>query len=109
MYGTKAADVIAYTYKAATWCPDCMGNAIRVLHGALSPTMMALSTSEAEAILADAAQREGIDRMDESSYDSDDFPKVIFASQVEEREHCDNCGDCILHDLRECQSDSKES
>lgn len=38
----------------------------------------------------------GIDRTDETSYDSGDFPKVIVADQVEASERCGLCGTALL-------------
>lgn len=53
------------------------------------------------------AERFGIDRADERSFDSGDFPKVIFGNQVHDGCHADNgyepgqcadrCGGCGQH------------
>jgi hypothetical protein len=34
----------------------------------------------------------GIDREDERTFDSDTFPKVVFADQIEGGEYCGGCG-----------------
>lgn len=37
-----------------------------------------------------------IDLEDEYSWDSDDFPKVVFADQIEDTEYCGMCHEVIL-------------
>lgn len=49
--------------------------------------------TDVEACLGVIAERRGIDRKDERSYDSGDFPKVIFASE-EFPDYCPRCALC---------------
>lgn len=88
-----ATDIVAYTYRADIYCPVCMvRSAIDTLNdgepcgwGQLDP----------EHCLTELASKLGIDREDERSFDSDDFPKVVFGSQIEENERCGRCGEVI--------------
>ena len=48
---------------------------------------------DAEQYLARVAGFFGIaDREDEWTFDSGDFPKVVFSWQIEDTEHCAECG-----------------
>lgn len=78
---SHACDIVAYTFKADTYCPDCI--VAQVTPGV---------TATAEDVLKLIADLRGIERMDEWSFDSGDFPKVVFGSQVEEPERCGSCG-----------------
>lgn len=44
-----------------------------------------------ESFLEFLAELKNIDYEDMSSWDSDDFPKVVFADQIEEKEYCGVC------------------
>lgn len=83
----RSHDIVAYTYRADVWCPDCIS---REFGGLSAPRL------DAEGWLDRAARGTGLDRMDEASYDSGDFPKVVFADQIEDEEHCGQCGEAIL-------------
>ena len=88
-YGLKAWTIVGYTYNAETYCE----NGIILAMGEYQR-----SDESAEHALDRIAMRRGIDRMDERSFDSDDFPKVIFASQVESPEICGSCGSDLIID-----------
>jgi hypothetical protein len=79
-----AIDVIAYTYNADTYCPHCVAVAFERTEG---PSLF----DGAEAILDARATEAGIDRYAEETFDSGDFPKVVFASMVEGDENCGSC------------------
>jgi hypothetical protein len=83
---SKAWDIVAYTYKAEILCPDCTWD---TLHGFKYDGLYAVKVEDG---LTAIARSRGIDRMDESSFDSDDFPKVIFESDLDVDESCDSCG-----------------
>jgi hypothetical protein len=68
-----ATDIAAYTYQAELVCPRCVLSVADTYYHPSEP---------AEDVLDRAARLRGIDREDESSFDSGDFPKVVFASQV---------------------------
>ena len=76
-------DIVGYTFQAANYCPGCIEGAYG--DNTFSATMFPEDALDALAALA------GIDRMDEHSYDSDEFPKVIFRDSVESEETCHDC------------------
>jgi hypothetical protein len=77
--------IAAYTYKADLYCETCLRSVI----GELPDEWQGLDT---EGYLDKAAEVWEIDRYDEHSYDSDDFPKVVFETQLEDDERCGKCG-----------------
>lgn len=83
MYGRKAWDIVGYTYRAEVYCPEC----ILVEMGYGDPENY-ITERELDGI----AVSFGIHRTDEWTFDSDQFPKVIFSSQVENPEYCGHCG-----------------
>ena len=87
--GLHATAIVGYTFNADTYCPGC-------IEGALCDNRFSADHEPEESLDLIAAER-GIDRMDESSFDSDDFPKVIFACQVEsDDERCGDCGQPLI-------------
>lgn len=87
----KAWTVVGYVFKAAVFCPTCIIKVLPTGHG--DPydgwaTNLPMST---EDNLNEIAIAFGIDRQNEYSFDTDDFPKVIFSSD-NEGETCDKCG-----------------
>lgn len=89
-----ATDIVAYTYQAETLCPSCTVASYTEL-----PIQMV--DVNVEQYLDDAARLFGIDRMDERSFDSSEFPKVVFASQVDGYERfedaaCMGCGEELI-------------
>lgn len=82
-YGRHATEIVAYTFDAETLCPGCT---IRALHG--NDDWL-----NAEEFLRELAVGRGVDRMDEHSFDSGDFPKVVFDSGLLDGEKCDHCGE----------------
>lgn len=74
--------IIGYTWRADVWCDEC-----------IATEFAGEDTSGffAEDLLDDAAMRLGIDRYDEHSYDSDEFPKVILGPT--DPEQCTQCGE----------------
>ena len=106
--------IVAYTFQADTHCVRCIVKVLPAGDGqpfdgwALAEGADPMST---EANLSEIAAAFGIDREDESSFDSGDFPKVVFADSVNsstgedgrvDYEHCGTCGDCIAHDFTDC-------
>lgn len=82
-----ATDIVGYIYKAEQYTPEGVIAALATGPGqdfdgwALAEGSDPLSPEEN---LDEIAAAFGIDRHDEHTYDSDHFPKVIFASQVED-------------------------
>lgn len=93
---THATDIVAYNYRAETLCPACTLDALNVpgdLRDEQSP----------DSIIETLGIAMGIDVMDERSFDSGDFPKVVFADQVSDCcdgqldcERCDSCGEHLF-------------
>lgn len=84
MYGRKADAIVGYNYKAATYCPTHLIELL-VQSGKLSPAARDMREEDA---LDQWAGAEAIDRQDERTFDSDDFPKVILSVQSED-DTCD--------------------
>jgi hypothetical protein len=84
-YWLHTSTIVGYSFNAENFCTTCTRDAWGHTHQTV------------EQALDDAAQRLAIDRGDESSYDSNDFPKVIFAGQVEDSdERCARCHERLL-------------
>lgn len=85
-------DIAGYTFRADEYCPD---HIVEQLDG-----QAPVPANEAEDKLDYLGVMLGINREDERSYDSGDFPKVIFADQVHDVCTAGNdyqpgqCGDC---------------
>jgi hypothetical protein len=98
---SHSTDIVAYTYNAETYCPDCIIKILPTGDGqafdgwAVAPEL----NMTTEHNLIEIAWAFGINRNDESSFDSDDFPKVVFDSQVEYSENCGNCGAELIEGL----------
>lgn len=83
--------VAAYTYKADIYCVDCIIE-VMLLGGEASPAARDMPVEEA---LDQIAEANATDRYNESTFDSDDFPKVVFSDQLS-GEHCGGCGGGIV-------------
>lgn len=102
MYGQHATDIVGYTFNADTYCPDHIIGALPTGEGepyegwALAKGADPM-TPEAE--LDEIAWANGYNRDDESTYDSGEFPKVIFASQAwDSDDYCATCGRPLVED-----------
>lgn len=93
----KAWDVVGYMFNADTYCPDCIVGALPTGEGGAYDGWKLASgvVMSTEDNLSEIAYAFQIDRMDERSFDSGDFPKVIFASSVEDDEYCATCGETL--------------
>lgn len=91
----KSYDIVGYTYSADTYCPD------HVLRAMGKRRLPGKTTEESLAVYARKAD---VDPEDERSFDSGDFPKVIFrdsahdvcnaANDYEPGQCGDRCGTC---------------
>jgi len=95
---SKAWDIAGYNYNGDTYCPDCIIGALPTGDGqafegwaTVAFPMIPMVRMSTEDNLSEIAYAFGIDRMDERSYDSGDFPKVVFESSVED-DICTTCG-----------------
>lgn len=88
----KAWDIVGYMYAADIYCPDCIIDALPTGEGEKFDGWKLAEGVDmsTEANLDEIAAAFGIDRADEYSFDSDHFPKVIFADSVDN----DVCGAC---------------
>lgn len=83
------SSVVGYTYRADMFDPACMVEVL-IREGRLSPGARGMSAEEA---LDQLAEVESVDRRDESTFDSDEFPKVALGVF---RHEGDVCGACCL-------------
>lgn len=85
--------IVGYTFSADLYCPPCVTFVLPVGPGeAFDGWGIADGASmDAEEFLDGIAQAFGIDRHDESSFDTDEFPKVVFADQVTLDDACGRC------------------
>jgi len=90
--------IVGYTYNADIYCPRCIIEQLPTGDGgAFEGWALAEGiTMSTEDNLSEIAAAFGIDRDDEASFDSGDFPKVIFASMAEGDEHCGACGEPLI-------------
>lgn len=108
----RSSDVVGYTYQADVYCDDHMRAIAKRQLVTNDVATMWGDCGSAEDIIGEWASAIGLDRDDESTFDSGDFPKVI----PEELAHADctlesgcidrciGCGqpigyDCTLDDV----------
>ena len=81
--------IVAYTYAADIWCPSCI---IDQLCKDLNISSFNYDFVDSELALDMIAEEVlSIDRYDEYSFDSDDFPKVVFSTSMDGFEYCSCC------------------
>jgi hypothetical protein len=88
MNGTHIA---GYFYRGQVYGPECIGKLFmerRYVAG--------LDYQDAEAVLDHAARRFGINRHDQRSYSSRQFPHPLYLSDVSEADRCTICGRPLL-------------
>lgn len=95
-----ATTIIGYIYRADIYCTRCIIEQLptgdgEAFDGWALADDIAMST---EDNLNEIAAAFGIDRWDETSFDSDEFPKVIFASMADGDEFCGSCGELLIED-----------
>lgn len=83
-------DIVGYTYQADIYGPECIVGLVARDLGVEHDTAGAGFT--VESALDALASAAAIDRQDERSFDSDDFPKVVFRDQLEPDDRCGECG-----------------
>lgn len=90
---SHATDIVGYTFNADNYHGNCLISGM-VLARELSPAALSMRN---EDVLDQHAGALAIDRTDESSFDSSEFPKVIFQSMVESDDDvCGHCGNPLL-------------
>ncbi len=78
------ATVVGYAYRAEILCPYCTASALGI------PDSL-IAEYGAGTVIDVLATARGIDAEDERSFDSNDFPKVVFESDVDG----EFCGVCL--------------
>lgn len=84
----------AYVFQADLYCPGCIVGRLPTGPGEAFDgwALGAGVVMPVEANLNEIAVAFGIDRDDESTFDSDEFPKVTFGHELESRDRCGGCG-----------------
>ena len=78
-----------YVYRADTYCSRCIRG--KLIGSSAEPNYP--EVIEPDALLTLAAEWRGIDRDDERSFDSDDFPKGPYVARSDESPTlCGRCG-----------------
>lgn len=72
---------VGYVYRAELLCPNCTIEALK------EESRAELYDSSDEATIRVLANRAGVDYSDQSSYDSDEFPKWVLRSDIECDDH----------------------
>jgi len=85
----RVDEIAAYLYRADLYCPACVIEAMIAFRDA-SPAARDLPV---EAVLDQCAQARALDRSDETSFDSSEFPKVVLLADVADGDRCGSCGD----------------
>lgn len=99
-------DIVGYTFRAATYCPRCIIGQLTVNPGDTrhrSEPWPFATVETTERNLDTLARLAGIDRGDERSFDSGEFPKIVFresaqnyAATEDEPEHCETCDEPLI-------------
>lgn len=83
----RSDDLAAYAYRADLYCPACIIEDM-ITHRDASP---AARDMPAEAVLDQCADALAIDRSDEPSFDSSEFPKPVFLDTLGPDDRCAAC------------------
>lgn len=86
-------DLVGYTYRAGTYCGECIFDAVGTTRGDLLDALP--SGLEPEPWLDRCAAILGIDRRREASFDSEVFPKVIRREEAVETLSCRTCRELL--------------
>ncbi|MFI5405110.1 MAG: hypothetical protein ACHQ1D_01215 [Nitrososphaerales archaeon] len=106
----KSFHIAAYVFQADIVCCDCIAEWAKnelMKEGYAEETVEEIAMyhgvgydagvfgHRSETLLHYIASHRGLNLEDDYSYDSDDFPKVVFADQVEGKEYCGTCHEVI--------------
>lgn len=83
----RCDEIAAYAYRAEMLCPACTIEAL-ISAGDAAP---AARDMPAETVLDQCAGALAVDRDDEATFDSGEFPKVVHLDQVAADERCGAC------------------
>lgn len=99
-YRLHATTIVGYAYCADLYCPICIVRALPTGEGgafdgwAIAEGYAPMPSTEDN--LSEIAQAFGINRANETTFDSGDFPKVVFASDASEDDYCAMCHERLL-------------
>ncbi|MGH7918839.1 MAG: hypothetical protein ACREQM_02710 [Candidatus Dormibacteraceae bacterium] len=82
----RSTGIVAYTYRADLYCSGCILGKVR---------RVPIGPRDAEDELGELASSAGIDRYGERTFDSCDFPKVVFRDQADRDDRCGSCGELL--------------
>lgn len=82
-------EIAAYLYRADIHCPACIIDTMIAVRDA-APAARDIPIEDALDHIADAM---AIDRHDETTYDSSEFPKVVHRIDLTDDDHCGTCHD----------------
>jgi hypothetical protein len=88
--GVRADTIVGYTYQADLYCPGCIVGQVLAANPHIHSTRLDYATTEGD--LDRLANLLAVDRYDEATFDSGDFPKVVFAGMLEGDDRCGKCG-----------------
>ena len=83
----RCDEIAADSYRAEILCPACTIEAL-IAAGDAAPAARDMA---AETVLDQCAGALAVDRDDETTFDSDEFPKVVHLAQVADGEQCGAC------------------
>lgn len=96
----RADRIVGYTFRADNWCTAHIVQQLPTGEGeAFDGWALAEGAApmQPEDELDEIAAAFGIDRMTETTFDSDNFPKVIFAYQIDAlTERCGHCHELLI-------------
>jgi hypothetical protein len=78
-----------YIYKADLYCQDCILDAL--LPEDEARRYRVAGHGDIENTLDQLARNRRINREDEYTFDSDDFPKIVFDNELEDGDECGLC------------------
>lgn len=90
-----STDIVGYMFKADIYCPEHIIEAMTSTEDFEGWGLAEGVEMSVEENLNEIAAAFATDRQDESSFDSDEFPKVIFAGMGNEDVLCSVCGEII--------------
>ena len=83
----RCDEIVAYTYRAALYCPACLIETM-IADGFAAPAARDMPTDD---VLEQCAGAMGIDQDDDTSYDTDEFPKPVLLDWVTDADVCARC------------------
>lgn len=89
-------DVAAYQFKAELFCRDHILDALPTGEGGAYDGWKDLSRQPVEDSLSELAYAFGIDRDDECTFDSDEFPKTVLNADLEDNDPLTFCTPCRI-------------